>query len=157
MNLGAWDPESASYPEAELSASVIYLRGLAISNLLLKMKNLSLVPVLNQQKKWDGDVRFLKMKELDLFSATVSSSDLAAFVAKRAPGLIIKDLSIDKDLKLNAQWGKIPLKLRLSAQILPTPGEDGSSLSLSIESLRLGPVPIPHFLLGWWAHQEIPA
>ncbi len=156
LNLGAWDPKSASYPEAELSASVIYLRGLAVSNLRLKMKNLSLVPVFNQQKKWDGDIRFLKMKELDLFSANVSSSDLVAFAAKRAPGLIIRNLSIDKDLRLDAQWEKIPLKLKLSAQILPNPDKDGSSLRLSVESLHLGPVPIPHFLLSWWAHQDIP-
>ncbi len=155
LDLGKWDPQSASYPNAALTASILHIDGIAVSNLKLGMKDFSLLPVLNQQKKWDGNVRFLKMNELDVFSAEVSSSDLSALIQNLAPDLVVNNLSIDKDLNLSAHWEKIPISARLSVQLTGLPPQSDQALLLSLEALRLGPVPIPRFLLKMWAKKDI--
>ena len=156
LNLGNWDTQSASYPNAALTASVVHINGIAISNLSLGMKDLSLIPLRNEQKKWDGDFGFLKMNEMDIVSAEISSASLSGFFKSLAPNLVIKSLSIDKNLNLNGRWGKIPVEAQLIAKLSGISGQDGSDLIISLKSLRLGRIPVPHFLLKMWAEKDIP-
>ncbi len=156
LNLGDWDFQSASYPHAELSAALIRVKGVAVSNLRIEMKDLSLIPVLNEKEKWNGDFRFLKMNEADISSAQISSADLSGFIQGLLPNMAVKSLSIDKNLNLSAQWGKIPIQAKVSARISGDSAQGGQDLIVSLESLRLWRAPIPHFLLEMWAKEKFP-
>ncbi len=156
LNLGNWDKKSASYPLADLRASSVRIRGLLLKNIHLQMKNLSLIPVFSKKEKWDGEIRFLKMRELKVLSVNISSSALAGFLEARAPGLTINSISIDHELKIQAVWRKIPVSAEAAMNLQGTPGTGDSTLALSLLDLHAGPINFPHFILNKWAHIKIP-
>jgi hypothetical protein len=153
--LGAWDNTSASYPFADVRAADADIQGLRVKNLHIQIKDLSLVPALDESQRFRGDVRILKMSELKLLSAEVSAGDLTEFLKMRFPELTIENVSMERDLKIQALWRRVPIFAEASLDFLGTPNTQDFYLSFAVRSLHAGPIALPAFFLKKWGRLKI--
>ena len=112
--------------------------------------------LLDENKKWNGEVRFLNLSALKILSAQISADDLAKFLEMRAPDLSVEKVTIDHDLTIQALWRKIPVSMENSLDFLGKSDTQNFYLRASLRSLHIGPISIPTSFLKIWGHLKIP-
>ena len=137
VRLGDWDARRGVYRQASAEARGARLRGLRLDGLRVTMDGLFFVPVSTGGRTALGDLRFLRMDSLRIERLRVQDEALRAFLEKRAPGLRIKDMRLDKTLFLRGEFRGLPISAEVSAAV-----QGQSALRIELRDARLGPLPL---------------
>jgi hypothetical protein len=147
LSIGPWDSADGSCERVELTAKTVSIRDLDVTGLSAVLEGVAFVPLMTDlpttQSAWD-DVRFLKMRRLKLRTVAVSAEELKGFLEKRVKGIVVKNLTLDKDVELDATLNGIAVSLRASAALRDGPRR----LVVKIERFSLGVTPVPVWMLG---------
>ena len=134
VEFGAWDAKSGCYRRVAATAPVARLRGLEATGLRLELENAVLVP------DRDG-ARLLSVGKVSVESASVGAETVRAFLERA--GVRVKSLTLDGTARAALSVKGVPLSGALSAET----GDAARRCRLGLESVQLGPLPMPPALL----------
>ncbi len=106
-DLGVWDVGTSAWKDVAIGAERLEVRGLAVRDVAVDVKNFSVVPMFEAGAgtnfDW-GDVRLMRIDRVVVRALRISADDLKKFVEARVPGLALTDLILDGTVKASGEW-----------------------------------------------------
>lgn len=136
LELGPFDRNQGVYRRAVLSASKAKLAGLGAGAVKLELSDLAFVPLAGMD-----DLRFLRLGELRVVQADISSESLRRYLESRVAGLKVEKLALGKEARARGRIRGLAFWAQGAISRAP------EAVRARIVKARLGPIDLPSGIL----------